>query len=161
MKENRVSRLSILVGILVLILVIYVGVLFNTQVTHHEDYLTESIHSIAQDESIPASRGVITDRKGRVLVSNRSVYNLVFDTDLLGKDDDPNEAILRLLELCESRGEVWVDSLPISRETPYAYTLDGLTDDQRTAPVLGMVALLNGGIESVHVDMYDLALGHG
>ena len=133
MKENRVSRLSILVGILVLILVVYVGVLFNTQVTHHEDYLTESIHSIAQDESIPASRGVITDRKGRVLVSNRSVYNLVFDTDLLGKDDDPNEAILRLLELCESRGEVWVDSLPISRETPYAYTLDGLTDDQRTA----------------------------
>ena len=37
----------------------------------------------------------------------------------------------------------------------------GATDDQRTAPVLGMVALLNGGIESVHVDMYDLALGHG
>lgn len=37
----------------------------------------------------------------------------------------------------------------------------GTADNQRTAPVLGMVALLDGGIESVHVDMYDLALGHG
>ena len=131
MKENRVSRLSILVGILLLILLVYVDVLYNTQVNQHDEYLAQSIHSIAQEEPIEASRGVITDRKGRVLVSNRSVYNLIFDTSLLGADDDQNEAILRLLELCQSQGESWVDSLPISSAAPYAYTLDGLTDDQK------------------------------
>ena len=131
MKDQRFSRLSALVGMVLLILLIYVGVLYNTQVNQHEEYLAQSIHSIAQEESIESSRGVITDRKGRVLVANRSVYNLMFDTSLLASGDDQNEAILRLLELCQRQGKVWADSLPISAEAPYTYTLDGLTDSQK------------------------------
>ncbi len=83
MKENRTPRLAALAAMLGVILLIYIGVLYNTQVTRHEEYLAKSIHSIAQEESIEASRGIITDRKGRVMVSNRSVYTLVFDTKLL------------------------------------------------------------------------------
>ena len=51
---------------------------------------------------------------GRVLVSNRSVYNLSFDSSLLKTGQDQNEAILRLLELCQDQGRTWSDSLPIS-----------------------------------------------
>ena len=131
MREHRVSRLTVLAGLLLAVLLVYVGVLCNIQINEHETYLAQSIHSIAQEEPIQASRGVITDRKGRVLVSNRSVYNLILDTDLLGKDDDLNEAILRLLELCQSRDKTWTDTLPISRSAPYAYALEGRTDDQK------------------------------
>lgn len=83
MRENRSRRLLALAGILGAVLLVYLGVLYNIQVNEHEEYLAKSIHSIAQEETIEASRGVITDRKGRVLVSNRSVYNLSFDSSLL------------------------------------------------------------------------------
>ena len=98
MRENRSRRLLALAGILGAVLLVYLGVLYNIQVNEHEEYLAKSIHSIAQEETIEASRGVITDRKGRVLVSNRSVYNLSFDSSLLKTGQDQNEAILRLLE---------------------------------------------------------------
>lgn len=131
MKENRTPRLAALAAMLGVILLIYIGVLYNTQVTRHEEYLAKSIHSIAQEESIEASRGIITDRKGRVMVSNRSVYTLVFDTKLLKEGEDENEAILRLLKLCRGQNVAWTDTLPISRSAPYAFTLEGLTDSQR------------------------------
>ena len=131
MKENRTPRLAALAAMLGVILLIYIGVLYNTQVTRHEEYLAKSIHSIAQEESIEASRGIITDRKGRVMVSNRSVYTLVFDTKLLKEGEDENEAILRLLKLCRGQNVAWTDTLSISRSAPYAFTLEGLTDSQR------------------------------
>ena len=59
-------------------------------------------------------------------VSSRSSYNLTFDASLLEKDEDANESLLRLLQLCQSRGINWVDSLPISRSAPFAYTIDSL-----------------------------------
>ena len=62
-----------------------------------------------------ASRGIITDRNGKVLVSNRLAYTLVFDRS--GFDDDTalNAAILRLVQLCEETGTGWNDTLPIGR----------------------------------------------
>ena len=131
MRENRSRRLLALAGILGAVLLVYLGVLYNIQVNEHEEYLAKSIHSIAQEETIEASRGVITDRKGRVLVSNRSVYNLSFDSSLLKTGQDQNEAILRLLELCQDQGRTWSDSLPISRQAPYSYTLDTLSDSKK------------------------------
>ena len=114
MKESRTSRLVALFALFAAVLLIYLGVLYDTQVVHYEEYLAQSLHSIAEVEEIEASRGIITDRKGRPLVSNTSVYTLNFDTDLLGEEEDPNEAILRLLKLCDEEGLVWEDNLPIS-----------------------------------------------
>ena len=132
MKDPRSSRILTLAGLLAGVLLIYLGVLFDTQVIHYEEYLAQSVNSIAEVETIEASRGIITDRKGRPLVSNTSVYTLTFDTSLLDKNEDPNQAILRLLELCESEGLEWIDNLPISQSRPYAYTLDNLPTTQKS-----------------------------
>lgn len=67
-----------------------------------------------------------------MLVSSRSSYNLTFDASLLEKDEDANESLLRLLQLCQSRGINWVDSLPISRSAPFAYTIDSLDSAARS-----------------------------
>ena len=100
MKDSRTSRLVALFAMFAAVLLIYLGVLYDTQVVHYEEYLAQSLHSIAEVEEIEASRGIVTDRKGRPLVSNTSVYTLHFDTDLLDEEENPNEAILRLLTLC-------------------------------------------------------------
>ena len=91
-----------------------------------------TVRSIARSEPVEAARGNITDRNGKVLVSSRSSYNLTFDASLLEKDEDANESLLRLLQLCQSRGINWVDSLPISRSAPFAYTIDSLDSAARS-----------------------------
>ena len=130
-RENRFRRLAILGVLLGLALLAYVGVLYDVQVNHHEEYLTQSIRSIAREEKVEASRGIITDRSGRPLVSNRSTYALTFDASLLRDGEDENEAILRLVELCRANNVSWVDNLPLTRQAPYTYTLDQTSTLQR------------------------------
>ncbi len=126
--ESRNFRLYFLGGLLTLILLVYLGVLYSVQVVHHQDYATQAVRSIARPETVEASRGIITDRNGRILVSNRSTYNLTFDPGLLKADQDQNEAILRLIQLCQANGVDWIENLPVSRQLPYTYTLDQLSD---------------------------------
>ena len=125
------TRLYVLAGFLAAILLVYLGILFNTQVIDHADYLAKSIHSIAKEETVNASRGIITDRSGRTLVSNSSAYDLTFDTGLLKAGDDPNQAILRLIRLCQEQDKAWTDNLPIRAEAPYAYTLNQVSQTQK------------------------------
>ena len=131
-QKNHTPRLLVLAGFLAIVLMIYLGVLFDTQVIHYEEYLTKSIHSITREETVEASRGIITDRSGRTLVSNTSAYDLTFDASLLDEDEDQNLAILRLVELCYQEHKTWVDNLPISSWVPFRYTLDGASDMQRS-----------------------------
>ena len=131
LKDYHPYRLPIIAGFFGMVLLIYLGILFNTQVTNHQTYLTQSLHSIAREETVVASRGIVTDRNGRTLVSNSSAYDLTFDASLLKDGEDQNTAILRLVELCDSQGRSWVDYLPISETTPFSYTLETMSDTQR------------------------------
>ena len=126
--ESRNFRLYFLGVLLAAVLLVYLGVLYSVQVVHHQDYATQSVHSIARPETVEASRGVITDRNGRLLVGNRSTYNLTFDPSLLKEGEDQNGAILRLIQLCQANGVDWIENLPIPRQPPYTYTLDQLGD---------------------------------
>ncbi len=130
-KEMQNARLYLLAAALIFSLIAYLAILYDTQVIHHEDYSAKSIRSIARSEKVEASRGIITDRNGRVLVSNRSTYNLTFDPSLLPPDTDANSAILRLLELCRDQGISWNDNLPISFEAPFVYTIDSMGSIQK------------------------------
>ena len=94
-------RLYVLAGFLFAVLFCYVGLLYNAQVVHYDEYQEQSQRSITKSEKVVAARGILTDRNGKVLVSNRQIYNLSFDSSLLSKEDDMNAAILRLVELCE------------------------------------------------------------
>lgn len=130
-KEPPYTRLYLLAGFLAVVLLVYLGVLYDTQVNHYDDYRAQSIRSIARVEKVESSRGIITDRNGRPLVTNRSTYALTFDASLLKTGDDENEAILRLVQLCQDKGVVWNDNLPISRQAPFSYTIDQLSDIQK------------------------------
>ena len=97
------------------ILLLFAAVLYDAQILHGGENRAKSISSNAASETVTASRGIITDRNGKVLVSNRLAYTLVFDRS--GFDDDAalNAAILRLVQLCEETGTGWNDTLPIGR----------------------------------------------
>ena len=96
-------------------LLLFAAVLYDAQILHGGENRAKSISSNAASETVTASRGIITDRNGKMLVSNRLAYTLVFDRS--GFDDDAalNAAILRLVQLCEETGTGWNDTLPIGR----------------------------------------------
>ena len=102
--------------------------LYDIQINQHDYYLAKSIRTITQEETVEASRGVITDRSGREMVSSRSSYNLTFDSSALDEGEDENEAILRLIQLCQDQGVSWVDNLPITKTAPFSYTFTSLTE---------------------------------
>jgi len=129
---NNSNRLLALVAILAAVLTVYLGVLYNIQVNQHDYYLAQSIRTITREETVEASRGLITDRSGRELVSSRSSYNLTFDSSLLTEEDDENQAILRLVNLCLEQGLPCADTLPISLNAPFTYTIDQLDATQRS-----------------------------
>ena len=131
-KESGNHRLYVLAGFLAVVLLIYLGVLYDIQINDHDYYLTKSVNTIAKKEKVEASRGIITDRSGRPLVSNRSTYSLTFDSSLLKDGEDQNDALLRLLELCREQGVDWVDNLPITRQAPFSFTVDTVSSTQKS-----------------------------
>ena len=130
-KTGNIHRLYALCGFLICVLLAYVYVMYDTQITHGADYRARSVRTITSTETVEASRGVLTDRNGQILVSNRQTYALTFDMSLLKDGDDENAAILRLIQLCRQRSIVWNDNLPISQTAPYTYSVDTAGSVQR------------------------------
>ena len=62
------SRLVPLVLIFGMILLIFCGVLYNTQILNGSDYKARSLASNATAQTVEASRGIITDRNGKCTV---------------------------------------------------------------------------------------------
>ena len=125
------TRLWVLAVLTAAVMAVYFCVLADTQVNHHEEWLSQSVHSIVRYETVKASRGVVTDRNGRTMISNGFTYDLTFDATLLKKDEDPNDAILRLVRLCISQNRGWTDTLPVTWSAPFSFTVDGLTVEQK------------------------------
>ena len=123
------TRLTVLAGFFGVFLILFFIVLYSTQIVHGDDYLSKSIISTAKTEDVEASRGLLTDRNGKVLVSNRVTYTLSFDASVFSDDNATNAAILRLLQLCRSSGQTWADNLPISQTAPFAYITDASEDN--------------------------------
>ena len=116
--KKQFSRRLLAIGVLFsLVLAAYFVTLFDAQIVHGAEYRARSIRANTKSETVVTSRGILTDRNGKALVTNRSVYTLELDTSLAPSDDAAlNKELLRLIELLESRGIVWEDTLPLTAE---------------------------------------------
>ncbi len=112
--KYRLVAIGLFLGLIVLL---YIGVLYNTQIIRGSEFRAKSLSSNANAETVEASRGIITDRNGKVLVSNRLTYTLLFSGDSFTGNEDLNAAILRLIDLCRANNVSWNDSLPLTFDT--------------------------------------------
>ena len=152
-------RVMILLGVFAAFLLLFGAVLYAAQILHGSENRARSISSNATSEVVPASRGIITDRNGKVLVSNRLAYTLVFNRSGFTDDAALNDAILRLIRLCQETGTGWNDTLPIRQTGSFVrYTNDRsesfskyLEDNKLTVTAAGrqLIAELR---ELYHVD---------
>ena len=115
------SRLYVLAAALGLMMLLFLIALYDAQIRHGSENRAKSIASNATWQQVEASRGILTDRNGKVLVSNRLAYTLTFDKTAFADDDALNDAIWQLIQLCQETDTVWVDTLPIAQTSPYLY----------------------------------------
>ncbi len=130
-KKSFQSRLYVVAGIMGGFFLLFLAVLWNLQMVNGSNFLEQATRRILQVETVDAVRGEILDRNGRVLVSNRSTYQVTLETSFMGKEAERNDNLLALLELCRSEGIEWTDTLPISQSAPFVFTLEQATNTQR------------------------------
>ena len=134
MKNPHPSRrrVYVLLGFFCAFLVLFFAVLYDAQVVHGSENRARSITSNTASETVTASRGIITDRNGKVLVSNRLAYTLVVDKSSFGKDEATlNDAIWQLVQLCQEQGVTWNDTLPMTTGSSPQLTSKSLTKSFR------------------------------
>lgn len=119
-EKQFLRRNHLLLGIFCICLVLFAVLLYDAQVVDHEIYLARSTTQVTTSTTVDASRGIITDRNGKVLVSNREIYIVDFDPDAVPAEDGASQkvsasrALLRLIILCSDYGVSWTDTLPIT-----------------------------------------------
>ena len=118
-KKLRLRALALCGGFL-LCLAAFCAQMFDAQIVHGAEYRAMASKTNTRAEPVEASRGVITDRNGKLLVSNRAVYTLTLDPS--GVDGgELNGELLRLLALLRERDVTWFDELPLTRTQPCAF----------------------------------------
>ncbi len=130
MKQNPLKKRLVAVAVFFgLLLLLFFFQLYDYQVVHGSEYRARSISSNATTEVVEASRGILTDRNGKVLISNRLTYTLTLSEDAFRDEAEENTSILRLTELCLRTGTAWVDTFPLSAESPFSF-LPGARDNE-------------------------------
>ena len=77
MEGKQFNRRTLAVAaVLAVILAVFVGVLYNLQIVHVEDYRAMSVVKIDNRVTVEGARGELLDRYGRELVTNSSVMAL-------------------------------------------------------------------------------------
>ena len=115
-------RMDVLAIFSAVIFVLFLVVLFDAQISKGSEYRAKSIASNATWETVDASRGILTDRNGKVLVSNRLTYTLTLNKEPFIDNASFNASVDRLIKLALETGTAWVDTLPLSRDlTPMLY----------------------------------------
>ena len=122
--QSLYRRLFVLVGFLFVVFFLYIIVMYRTQIVQGSEFRAQSMASNATEQTVEASRGVITDRNGKLLVSNRLTYTLLFSADSFTDNDELNHAIWRLLELLQENKVTWTDTLPINLSAPWSLTAE-------------------------------------
>ena len=83
--------------LLILVFIIFISRIFYLQVIKFEEYKEKSIKNIVKEIKIPALRGRIFDRNGKILASSRIGYEAIVE-DTIVKDDIDIKEIINLEE---------------------------------------------------------------
>ena len=104
-KQIRPGRVAVLALILAVLLVIFFVAIYKLQIIEGNAYYEESLNSVTTTQRVRAARGNILDRYGRVLISNTSANSLMLNYSDLKAQEDPNAAILRMVQFVEDAGD--------------------------------------------------------
>ena len=137
-EKQFLYRIRFLLGVFFASMLLFAFLLYDAQVVNYESFLARSTTQVTTTTTVESSRGIVTDRNGKVLVSNREIYTINFSADGVAAEEGVDHsvavsrALLRLVTLCAERNIRWGDTLPISDgSSGFYYTISGATDTNR------------------------------
>ena len=105
-------RLNCVVLVMSILMVLLLGRLFTITVFQHERWTAESMNNSIRSVFLPAPRGEIFDRNGRLLAGNVQTFSLTFSTNNLS-NAQANEIATKLADILEKNGDTFYDNLPL------------------------------------------------
>lgn len=117
-QDKRTSRVIISVCLLGVFLLLFAGRLVQLQLVHGAEYAEQGKSISSASTRVEAARGEILDRNGNPLVTNRQGNSITFTAEKFPADNKDeiaqrNQLVNSLIELLESKGEKWIDNLPL------------------------------------------------
>ena len=98
--------------------------LMMLQIVATEEETPVVTNTTVYSQVMPATRGEIVDCTGKPIVSNKIGYNLIIEKAYFPYDNaEGNDILLRIVRILQEEGYTWNDSLPISTEAPYTFTV--------------------------------------
>ena len=105
--------------VILLICLIFIK-LFNLQVVNGVTYRAQSENKLLRSHTITATRGEITDRFGRPLVTSRMGFDLIAYKEYI-EDEKLNQLILDTVNILEKYEASYYDTLPISENGEFIF----------------------------------------
>ena len=118
-------RLIGVVLVLAILMTFLCSNLYSIQYINGADYANQSVARSYENQTVPASRGLLLDRNGKVLSSNQISYRVTLLLSYLGENEEERCAnLLALIQVCREEGVTWADTLPITTTAPFSYTTE-------------------------------------
>ncbi len=126
--RNRAIWLMVFFLVLVAALA---GHLYNLQIIE-TDGKVDNTTTFITETRVKASRGLLLDRNGNVMVGNRASYDLLMNHYVVISADNTNANLYKLVTTCKEKGIQYNESFPVSEQRPFTYTLDEKDSNQQS-----------------------------
>ena len=123
----------------------FVLLLWDVQAVRGADFAAQAARSLVETEPIPAARGRLLDRKGRVLARDRTVWTLTV-SDRVGE-----ETRTRLAALCREAGVSWEGGRAALSDVPAALAARVKGEALAGVTVLPAAVRESGGVLAPHL----------
>ncbi len=128
MFKNKINRFNTVSVIVILLIVIIFIKLFNLQIVNGVTYKEQSERRLLKATPVTATRGEITDRFGRPLVTSRMGFNLVAYKEYIDTENI-NKLILDIVNTLDKYDVSYYDTLPIDENGEFNFTSPDYTNE--------------------------------
>lgn len=117
--KNRLFLLG--TSILILFIIVILG-FYKLQIVQYDYYTDLHTKSTQRTLSMAGTRGMIYDRNGKILATNKPVYTIYYDLEQQTSTQEKHQLLIKLEKVMEASGDSLIDEVPISKKEPFVYT---------------------------------------
>ena len=118
------DRLMMICVVITCMFVVIMYQFYKIQIIEHDAYDEELRATVQKEVEIPAIRGLIYDRYGKPLATNKAVYVLKYDPQVTLKSGELDKILLKVANLLRANNDTYIDNVPISNTVPFVFTED-------------------------------------
>ena len=113
--------------------------LMTIQIVNGDAYLQEAENISIYTQNIKSTRGIIVDNSGKPIVDNKVGYNVIIDDAFFPADNkEGNEILLNTLDILSAYKLEWIETIPVSKKTPYEFKKDSDADVDKLKSLIGV-----------------------